>query len=62
MCYKQVQMMYIHCQKGQSDLLVPVIPQCIKNVDLETEVVTIHLLPGLREMNQNKLKMKIEEE
>ena len=43
---------YVISQKGQSDLLVPVIPQCIKNVDLETEVVTIHLLPGLREMNQ----------
>lgn len=41
---------YVFRKKGTSDLLVPAIPSCIKEVDLEGKMITIHLLPGLREV------------
>ncbi len=43
---------YVIKQQGVSDLLVPAIKDCIKHIDLETETMIIHLLPGLREANQ----------
>ena len=30
-----------------SELLLPVIPDCIKNVDIENGVITVFLMPGL---------------
>lgn len=43
---------YIIRKKGMSDLLVPAIKDCIKKIDLENGKMEIHLLPGLREVNQ----------
>jgi 16S rRNA processing protein RimM len=40
---------YTISQEGTADLLVPAIRDCIKNVDMEQRVMTIHLLPGLRD-------------
>lgn len=34
-------------QAGKKELLIPVIKDCIKNVDIEESIVTVHLLPGL---------------
>ena len=43
---------YVIRKKGMSDLLIPAIKDCIKKIDLENERMEIHLLPGLREVNQ----------
>jgi 16S rRNA processing protein RimM len=40
---------YIISREGAADVLVPAIRDCIKNVDMEKNVMTIHLLPGLRD-------------
>lgn len=40
---------YVISKDGTSDLLVPAIKDCILDVDFENEVMTIHLLPGLRD-------------
>ena len=32
---------------GKREILIPVIPQCILNVDLEEGMVKVHLLKGL---------------
>jgi 16S rRNA processing protein RimM len=40
---------YVIGSEGAADLLVPAIKDCIKNVDLEQGVMTIHLLPGLKD-------------
>jgi 16S rRNA processing protein RimM len=40
---------YVIGSEGTADLLVPAIKDCIKNVDLEQGVMTIHLLPGLKD-------------
>ncbi len=40
---------YVISKEGTSDLLVPAIKDCILDVDFEEEVMTIHLLPGLRD-------------
>lgn len=34
------------------DILLPAIKDCVKEVDLESGKMTVHLLPGLRELNQ----------
>lgn len=34
--------------KGENDLLIPAIKQCIKNVDIENNRMVVHLLEGLR--------------
>ena len=39
---------YVFTKLGESDLLVPKIPDCIKEIDLEKGIVLVHLLPGLR--------------
>lgn len=38
---------YLVKNKTGKELLFPVIPECIRNVDLETGVVTVHIMPGL---------------
>lgn len=43
---------YVLKKNGTSDILVPAIKDCIKKVDLEAGEIEIHLLPGLREINQ----------
>lgn len=43
---------YVIKKKGTSDLLVPVIRECVLSVDIAGGMVTLHLLPGLREVNQ----------
>lgn len=40
---------YVVSKKGCEDLLIPVIPQCILDVDIEGGEVLVHLLPGLRD-------------
>ncbi len=40
---------YVFTKAGAKDLLVPKIPVCVKEIDLEKGTVLIHLLPGLRD-------------
>ena len=40
---------YVFSKAGVSDLLVPKIPDCVKEIDLEKGTVLVHLLPGLRD-------------
>jgi 16S rRNA processing protein RimM len=42
---------YVIKKEGQADLLVPAIKDCVLDVDIEGGKVTLHLLPGLRELN-----------
>ncbi|SER99651.1 ribosome maturation factor RimM [Lachnobacterium bovis] len=39
---------YVIKKKGTDDILVPAIEQCVKEINLEENRITIHLLPGLR--------------
>lgn len=43
---------YVIKKAGVSDLLVPAIKECVKNVDIKGGNIELHLLPGLREVNQ----------
>lgn len=43
---------YVIKKKGMPELLVPAIKDCIKKVDVKAGSMEIHLLPGLRELNQ----------
>ncbi len=43
---------YVIEKDGTPDLLIPAISECIKKVDLKAGSIKIHLLPGLRELNQ----------
>ncbi len=40
---------YVFTKQGQADLLVPKIPDCVKEIDLDKGTVLVHLLPGLRD-------------
>lgn len=40
---------YVFTKKGEADLLVPKIPDCVKEINLEKGTVLVHLLPGLRD-------------
>ena len=40
---------YVIQKEKQADILVPAIKDCIINVDLEQNIMTVHLLPGLRD-------------
>ena len=40
---------YVFSKEGVEDLLVPKIPQCIKEINLDEGRVLVHLLPGLRD-------------
>ncbi len=39
---------YVFSKEGVEDLLVPKIPDCVKEISLEEGRVLVHLLPGLR--------------
>ena len=39
-------------EEGEDELLVPAIKDCVKNVDIEGGVMTLHLLEGLRDINK----------
>jgi len=41
---------YVFSKEGTQDLLVPKIPDCIKNVNIEAGTILVHLLPGLRDL------------
>lgn len=43
---------YVIKKQGTSDLLVPAIRECVLSVNIAGGMVTLHLLPGLREVNQ----------
>lgn len=43
---------YVIRKAGTSDLLVPAIKECVKRVDIAGGSIELHLLPGLREVNQ----------
>lgn len=40
---------YVISREGTPDFLVPAIRDCIKQVDTEQGLMTVHLLPGLRD-------------
>ncbi len=40
---------YVFTKKDEADLLVPKIPDCVKEIDLEKGTVLVHLLPGLKD-------------
>ena len=40
---------YVFTKKGEADLLVPKIPDCVKEINLEKGTVLVHMLPGLRD-------------
>ena len=40
---------YVFSKEGRLDLLVPKIPDCVKDINLEEGMVLVHLLPGLRD-------------
>ena len=40
---------YVFSKEGVQDLLVPKIPDCIKEINLEEGTILVHLLPGLRD-------------
>jgi len=41
---------YIVKRKGQKDLLIPATEECILDVDIEQNVMTVHLLDGLLDL------------
>ena len=43
---------YVLSKEGTDDILLPAIKECVKEVDLENEKIIVHLLPGLRELNE----------
>ncbi len=45
---------YVVRQESGEELLIPVIKECIREVDLKGRSMQVHLLPGLREVNQKK--------
>ena len=43
---------YVLSKEGTDDILLPAIKECVKEVDLENGNIIVHLLPGLRELNE----------
>ena len=43
---------YVLSKEGTDDILLPAIKECVKEVDLENGKIIVHLLPGLRELNE----------
>lgn len=41
---------YVFSKEGMQDLLVPKIPVCIKDVNIEAGTIMVHLLPGLKDL------------
>lgn len=48
---------YVVKKDGAPELLIPAIKDCILKVDIEAGVMQVHLLDGLRELNDSKKKM-----
>ncbi|MBR4027482.1 MAG: 16S rRNA processing protein RimM [Lachnospiraceae bacterium] len=40
---------YVFSKEGEDDLLVPKIPDCIKDINLEEGIVLVHLFAGFRD-------------
>lgn len=40
---------YVISSKGQKDLLLPAIHECVLNVNVEERTMKVHLMPGLRD-------------
>lgn len=45
---------YVIGKPREEELLVPAIRDCVKSVDIEAGVITLHLLDGLRGLNSKK--------
>lgn len=43
---------YVIGKEGEEEILLPAIRDCVLEVDVEAGTMKVHLLPGLREMNQ----------
>ena len=43
---------YVISKAGANDILLPAIKDCVKEVDIENGTILVHLLPGLRELNE----------
>lgn len=43
---------YVLHKEGEADILLPAIKECVKKVDMEQKKIVVHLLSGLRELNQ----------
>lgn len=43
---------YVISKDGKEEILLPAIHDCVLEVDIEAGTMKVHLLPGLREMNQ----------
>lgn len=43
---------YVISKDGEDDILLPAIKECVLEVKVEDGTMQVHLLPGLREMNQ----------
>ncbi len=43
---------YVISKAGADDILLPAIKDCVKEVDIENGTILVHLLPGLRELNE----------
>lgn len=43
---------YVIGREGSPDILLPAIRDCVKQVDIAGGSMTVHLLPGLRELNR----------
>lgn len=48
---------YVVKKEGEPELLIPAIKDCILKVDLAAGMMQVHLLDGLRELNDSKKKM-----
>ena len=40
---------YVTRSEGYGEVLIPAIPQCIQDIDMDQRVIRVHLLPGLLE-------------
>lgn len=45
---------YIVGTESGEEILIPVIPQCVLELDFENKIVHVHMLEGLMEMNRKK--------
>ena len=41
---------YVVKKEGTPDLLLPAIKDCIRNVDFDSQTMTVYVLPGLRDL------------
>ncbi|MBQ8663420.1 MAG: 16S rRNA processing protein RimM [Eubacterium sp.] len=40
---------YVITKEGEKELLLPAIKECILNIDMDKHLMTVHLMPGLRD-------------